>query len=426
MRFIPNIRYGTERYPEKIARRLRALNITVWCAALVVGGFALVRFLDPLPGRWWIGHVALAVSLILASLPLLHRFGALVAPLAFLGSAYAYTFWTTWRVGTGGGTSLYYLTAAALGVLFVGTERTVMAVGLAAVAAALIIAVHAAVPHNTGALADSELYRYFVVHAVANTAIVFSVVYYAVRAIAHAEATAEREHKRSESLLANILPPRIAARLKDRTRAEIADAYPEASILFADMAGFTSRASDTKPEDLVHFLNRVFSRLDGLVEMHGLEKVKTTGDAYMVVSGVPEPRADHADALAALALDMRDALAGLVDPKGRLVPVRIGIASGPVVAGVIGTKKFFYDVWGDAVNVAARMEQTGEPGKIQVAPETRERLKDHFDFEARDLVEVRGKGHMKTWILLGPKHNPLPESGIGKAPCVGCEPLQRH
>src|SRR5262245_43993978 len=157
MRFIPNIRYGTERFPEKIARRLRALNITVWCVALVAGGFALVRLLDPLRGPWWTGHMILAVSLMFASIPLLHRFGPLAAPLAFLGSAYAYTFWATWRVGTGGGTSLYYLTAAALGVLFVGTERTVMAVGLAAVAAALIIAVHAAVPHNTGVLADSEL-----------------------------------------------------------------------------------------------------------------------------------------------------------------------------------------------------------------------------------------------------------------------------
>jgi adenylate cyclase len=146
-------------------------------------------------------------------------------------------------------------------------------------------------------------------------------------------------------------------------------------------------------------LNGVFTRLDALVERHGLEKIKTTGDAYMVVSGVPEPRPDHAEALADLALAMRDALAGLVDPKGRAVPVRIGLASGPVVAGVVGTRKFFYDVWGDAVNTAARMEQTGEPGKIQVAPETYERLKDHFELKKRGVVEVRGKGEMRTWFL---------------------------
>jgi adenylate cyclase len=140
-----------------------------------------------------------------------------------------------------------------------------------------------------------------------------------------------------------------------------------------------------------------------LVERHGLEKIKTTGDAYMVVSGVPAPRADHAEALAALALEMRDALASLADPKGRPVPVRIGIASGPVVAGVVGRKKFFYDVWGDAVNTAARMEQTAEPGTIQVAPLTAGLLAARFVLEDRGVIEVRGKGEMRTWLLIGRK-----------------------
>jgi adenylate cyclase len=404
LRLLPNIRYGTERYPEKIARRLRAVNITMWCVALVVASFALVRFFDPVPGRWQIALVTFAASVVFASLPLLHRFGPLAAPLAFITFSYAFIFWVSWIVGTGSGAYLYYLTAAALGVLYVGTERTLIAAVLTAVAAALIIAVHAAIPHSTGMLADSVLlYTNFAVNAVASAAIVFAVVHYAVREIARAEATAEREHQRSDSLLVNILPPRVAARLKDRADAEIADAYAEASVLFADMAGFTARAGDTEPRALVRFLNEVFSRLDALVERHGLEKIKTTGDAYMVVSGVPEPRADHAEALAELALDMRDALAGLVDPKGRAVPVRIGLASGPVVAGVVGTKKFFYDVWGDAVNVAARMEQTGEAGRIQVSPEAHERLEGAFALAERGVVEVRGKGTMRTWFLEGRK-----------------------
>jgi len=118
---------------------------------------------------------------------------------------------------------------------------------------------------------------------------------------------------------------------------------------------------------------------------------------------VPQPRSDHAEALANLALEMRDALAGLVDAKGRPVPVRIGIASGPVVAGVVGTKKFFYDVWGDAVNTASRMESTGETGKIQLAPETHARLQDQFDLEERGVIDVRGKGQMRTWFLIGRK-----------------------
>jgi adenylate cyclase len=145
----------------------------------------------------------------------------------------------------------------------------------------------------------------------------------------------------------------------------------------------------------------VFSRFDGLVKRHGLEKIKTTGDAYMVASGVPAPRPDHAEALADLALDLHKATAGLVDGRGRDVPLRMGIAAGPVVAGVIGTEKFFYDVWGDAVNTASRMESTGEPGRIQVAPEMYERLKDRFEFDARGVVEIRGKGLMRTWFLTG-------------------------
>jgi len=159
----------------------------------------------------------------------------------------------------------------------------------------------------------------------------------------------------------------------------------------------------TTPEELVRFLNGVYTKLDSLVERHGLEKIKTTGDAYMVVSGVPEPRPDHAAELADLALDMRDALAGLTDPKGRAVPVRIGIASGPVVAGVVGTRKFFYDVWGDAVNTASRMESTGEAGKIQVAPATRELLAGRFELQERGIIEVRGKGPMQTCFLIGRK-----------------------
>jgi adenylate cyclase len=153
----------------------------------------------------------------------------------------------------------------------------------------------------------------------------------------------------------------------------------------------------------VEFLNRVFTEFDRLVEHHGLEKIKTTGDAYMVVSGVPSARADHAEALADFALALRDAAADLRDPKDRVVPIRVGIASGPVVAGVVGTRKIFYDVWGDAVNVASRMESTGEAGQIQVSPETYERLLEKFALERRGPIEVKGKGSMVTWFLLGRK-----------------------
>jgi adenylate cyclase len=165
------------------------------------------------------------------------------------------------------------------------------------------------------------------------------------------------------------------------------------------MAGFTSHAADLSPDELVVFLNTTFTMLDTLVERHGLEKIKTTGDAYMVVSGVPTPRPDHATALATLALDMRDRLVGLVDPKGRPMMIRIGLATGPVVAGVVGRRKFFYDVWGDTVNLASRMESTGEPGQIQVTSEMHALLQDCFELEERGHIEVKGRGEMHTWFL---------------------------
>jgi adenylate cyclase len=211
----------------------------------------------------------------------------------------------------------------------------------------------------------------------------------------------EREYQRSESLLANILPASVAARLKDPTRNVIADKYDDASILFADIAGYTKRASDSTPSDLVRFLDRLYTDLDALVDRHGLEKVKTSGDSYMVVSGVPRPREDHIEALACLALDMADAVSGLKDPEGQAVPLRIGLAAGPVVAGVVGARKFFYDVWGDAVNVASRMETTDVEGRIQVPENVYERIKHAFVLEERGEVDVKGKGVMNTWYLIG-------------------------
>jgi adenylate cyclase len=401
VRFFPNIRYGTERYPETIARRLRVVNIAAWVGAPTVAIYSFQRLVES-PPRLWVYPAIAALAYV--SIPLLHRFGPLAAPLGLVALTYAWIFWVSSIVGTDSGTYLYYLTVAALGIVMVGAERVLLCMAIVAVAIGLAIAVHIVLPRDTGYLAQEALfYRTFIVNIIANSAILSGIIFYAVRQFTRAEERAEREHQRSESLLVNMLPPKIAARLKDRTGSEIADAYPQASVLFADMGGFTARASDTTPEELVRFLNGVYTKLDSLVERHGLEKIKTSGDAYMVVSGVPEPRPDHAADLADLALDMRDALAGLTDPKGRAVPVRIGIASGPVVAGVVGTRKFFYDVWGDAVNTASRMESTGEAGKIQVAPQTFQLLAERFELAERGVIEVRGKGPMRTWFLIGRK-----------------------
>jgi class 3 adenylate cyclase len=203
----------------------------------------------------------------------------------------------------------------------------------------------------------------------------------------------------SDGLLLNVLPRTIAERLK-RDPGVIAERYDEVSVLFADVADFTPFAERTSPERLVSVLNEVFSAFDVLTERHGLEKIKTIGDAYMVAGGLPEPRADHAEAIAALAVDMQAELARVCEALGLGLEIRIGIDSGPVVAGVIGRRKFIYDLWGDTVNTASRMESHGIPGRIQVTTATYQRLQDRYRFEDRGEMEVKGKGRIRTYLLI--------------------------
>jgi guanylate cyclase len=216
-----------------------------------------------------------------------------------------------------------------------------------------------------------------------------------------AEQDAEHERERSEKLLLNILPAPIAARLKDGP-ATIADSFGGVTVLFADLVGFTTLSARIPTDELIVMLNDVFSGFDALAEKHGLEKIKTIGDAYMVVGGVPTSRTDHAEAVAKMALEMRTYIAEKRLARGERLDVRIGIHSGPVVAGVIGTRKFSYDLWGDTVNTASRMESHGEPGKIQVSEATRALLSPKFALIERGPIAIKGKGEMKTWFLEGP------------------------
>lgn len=215
-----------------------------------------------------------------------------------------------------------------------------------------------------------------------------------------AERRLREEYQRAETLLHNILPVPIAERLK-RSHGVIADGFPDASVLFADIVGFTDLSACRSPEALVAMLNDLFSGFDGLVERHGLEKIKTIGDAYMVAAGIPAPIADHATVLADLALDMQAMIARKNRELETPLQMRIGIHSGPVVAGVIGRTKFIYDLWGDTVNVAARMESHGVIGQIQVTSATHAKLERSYQFESRGAIEVKGKGPMEVFLLLG-------------------------
>lgn len=213
-------------------------------------------------------------------------------------------------------------------------------------------------------------------------------------------ASLQEEQAKSEQLLLNILPGPIANRLKLKSDV-IADSFPEVTVLFADIVDFTRLSASVSPNEVVTLLNSIFSRFDELAEKHGLEKIKTIGDSYMAVGGLPTPNAQHAEAVAEMALDMRGTLSGRIRSTGSLVTVRIGIHTGPVVAGVIGQKKFSYDLWGDTVNIASRMESLCVNGRIQISAETHKRLKDKYTFEERGLVQVKGWGEMLTYFLTG-------------------------
>ena len=208
------------------------------------------------------------------------------------------------------------------------------------------------------------------------------------------------ERERSEALLLNVLPESIAERLK-REPGVIADQYAECSVLFADIAGFTNHTERVEPQDLVEELNMVFSAFDDLADRHGVQKIKTIGDGYMAVAGVPMARDDHLDAACRMALDMQQSMDSLADRLHAHLQLRIGINTGPAVAGIIGTTRFSYDLWGDTVNTASRMESHGEPGQIQVTDRVYRAARDRFDFTPVGTVDVKGKGPMKTYTLSG-------------------------
>lgn len=216
----------------------------------------------------------------------------------------------------------------------------------------------------------------------------------------NAALVAERE--KSQRLLLNILPEAIAERLKE-DEGTIAENFAEVSILFADLVNFTQLSTEVPPVEMVKLLNEIFSAFDSLAEKHGLEKIKTIGDAYMAVAGLPEPRSDHAIAIADMALDMQRVIEQFNQQYQQPFSIRIGINTGSVVAGVIGTKKFIYDLWGDAVNTASRMESHGIPNRIQVSSETYKRLCDRYDLENRGFIHIKGKGQMETYFLVGRK-----------------------
>jgi adenylate cyclase len=269
-------------------------------------------------------------------------------------------------------------------------------------------------------LADANTYRdvpvpvatsvvFFALNFLAISAIVFLLLRFAIeqkqliaRRLAHAHTLLEQEQERSERLLLNVLPGPVAQRLKQNEK-NIADGFADVSVMFADIVNFTQVAAGMTPSQVFSMLNRVFSRFDEQAEARGLEKIKTIGDAYMVAGGLNENTADFTAAIADLALEMRDWLRNQTTGTGVLLDLRIGIGTGPVVAGVVGKKKFIYDLWGDTVNLASRITTEGTPGMIQVDTTTWQRLHDRYAFREPQTLYLKGKGDTVVYRLIGPK-----------------------
>jgi class 3 adenylate cyclase len=263
-------------------------------------------------------------------------------------------------------------------------------------------------PQAPTAIQGTAIEKALLASNVAVTVIFISaVVLYARRLADNAEAELELANQRSEELLLNILPKEIADRLK-AGEVVIADRAEHVSVLFADLVDSTPMSEKLTPRQMVEVLNEIFTPFDDLADVLGLEKIKTIGDAYMVVGGLPIERADHLEAIAEMALRMRQEIAKHNVPKFGALEMRYGIHTGPVVAGVIGKRKFSYDLWGDTVNTAARMESHGVPGHIQVTAAVRDGLADTYHFEERGPVEIKGKGMLTTYFLVG--------KGIAEAP----------
>ncbi|MEW5992172.1 MAG: adenylate/guanylate cyclase domain-containing protein [Chloroflexota bacterium] len=300
--------------------------------------------------------------------------------------------------------SLWALVAA-LGALFFFSPREAIPwfvgfIGLtiaSGLAEPLVAARAAAIP---GPIATA----FFVLNVTGVSVTSYLLLQYAVRARDAAMAS-------SEALLLNVLPKAIAERLK-RESGTIAESHADVTVLFADVVDFTPFTQRTAPAQVVGVLDEIFSAFDRLAEVHGLEKIKTIGDAYMVASGLPDHRADHAAAAAEMAIEMQEAVARLCSVLDLALEIRIGMDSGPVVAGVIGRRRFIYDLWGDTVNTASRMESHGLPGRIQVTQATYERLGSAYRFEDRGEIEVKGKGPTRAYLLLGRAADQAP-SAVG-------------
>ncbi|HEV8355074.1 MAG TPA: adenylate/guanylate cyclase domain-containing protein [bacterium] len=420
----------TNRIPDRIAR-LAAVGVLPSDGddtRLLKGTLTVAAAMFVLVGFIWAGMYALLGLYTAAAVPFTYSVISLAVVIQFVFTKrYAIfrfsqlflllllPFILQWSLGglvNSGAVMLWSFMAPVGALLFVGTRNAVAwLVGFLALSA-LSGLLDGRIAREAGTITAGIRTLFFVLNITGVCTIVYLLTRYFTR---------ERElaQERSERLLLNVLPPPIAQRLKHNP-SSIADAFADVTVLFADVVDFTKFSAGIAPQQLVALLNDIFTEFDALAERYGLEKIKTVGDAYMVVGGLPTPRADHVEAVAEMALQMAPAMERCSSRAGAPLQLRIGIHTGPVVAGVIGRKKFIYDLWGDTVNTASRMESHGLPGRIQVTEDVYIRLKDRYAFEARGSIEVKSKGRMPVYLLLG---RAAPAADSGRRAAVVAQPV---
>ncbi|MEM7439296.1 MAG: adenylate/guanylate cyclase domain-containing protein [Pseudomonadota bacterium] len=399
------IAFGTEKYEGAAKRRIVMTNVlVVMVSCLCIPHLVFFVLWDPM-GLWLPIILVAGAAIAFQFTPLLHALNP------YAGGLYNLTLWLTfaivisWMFSAQSGVHFYLLAGATTAIAIFGVRQNALSVfsiglGLGAFIYADRVFLEPAQFLNLSPIFLDIFYGLSIPIAML---FIFVMVFWGFRQAHIAEEALQREYEYSERLLENMLPGPIAAELKRNPGQTIANSHEEVTILFADIVGFTPRASQQKPDELVKFLNLLFTRFDNLANKHGLEKIKTLGDAFMVAGGMPEPQSDHAERVAQMALDMVAETEKFSAEMGEKIELRIGIHTGPVVAGVIGTRKPFYDVWGDTVNTAARMETFGTNGKIQVTSETMARLKSTFDFSERGEVDIKGKGPLDLYYLERPR-----------------------
>ena len=386
--------FGTEGYPRPVRRRLTIVNVMAFLIAIFSAGYAVVFAYYGAEIYFSLIVVNLLLVVIALLAPLAHRINDIAAAVIIAIAEFIALFFFVWALGRDSGIQINYIIAAAVAFAIYGLSHFRLVIAVIAVGLALHVAAWFLFPPDRALIAADPglLANLYVSSAVTTFCIIALIVGYAFT-------VADRARAEADALLGNILPEAIAERLKDKPGERIADNVTDASILFSDLVGFTELAQELGAARTVDLLDEIVTEFDRLAASHGVEKIKTIGDGYMAVCGVSREQPDHLSRLARMALRLPDLVELLSTKHGVDLKIRVGIAGGPVMAGVIGADKFSYDVWGETVNLASRLESHGLPGEIQVSEAVMRALEGRFVFEPRGPVKVKGIGQLETWLL---------------------------